>query len=222
MIGGDTLYVRSLARSGVARAFPVTSSLYMLFAYIGSVVLLREHTSWNAALGGVLIAAGISCIVLPSTQYASTSSSSVAATAVDYKELAALGAVSLLWAIATMCLRVGMADISPVTANVARLPAVAALLLLATLVRKRARFGGVTRRTALATAVAGAFGICAGSVLFLTSLQLAGAARASILSSMSPLFAAPMSVLFFKERVTWMLGAGIVLCMGGTAVITLA
>jgi drug/metabolite transporter (DMT)-like permease len=221
MIGGDTLYVRSLARNGVARAFPITSSLYMLFAYIGAVVFLKESVTWGAAIGGVLIAGGITLIVLPSARQASSVITPGIEPGLDAREFAALAGVSLLWAIATMCLRVGMTDVDPISANIVRLPVVAIILLAATVIRKQARFSGVTRQTVAATAAAGALGVCAGSILFLTSLQIAGAARASILSSMSPLFAAPMSILFFRERVTWMLGAGTVLCVVGAAIITM-
>jgi drug/metabolite transporter (DMT)-like permease len=46
--------------------------------------------------------------------------------------------------------------------------------------------------------------------LFLVSVAYAGAARASALSSASPLFGVPLAVMLLRERVTWQLlvGAG--------------
>ncbi len=219
MIAGDTLYVQSLASCGVARAFPITSSLYMLFSYLGAVLLLREPVGWNAALGGAVIAGGISLITLPSLR---RRTDAVLIVPMGMREWAFLIGTGVFWSIATMCLRVGMTGLDTVTANIVRLPIVALLLIGLAVARQRGpRFAHYGWRPLAATAVAGLVGICSGSLMFLYALQTAGAARASILSSLSPLFAAPLSVVFFGERPSWMLAAGTLLCVAGTVAITL-
>ncbi|MCL4533812.1 MAG: DMT family transporter [Bacteroidetes bacterium] len=219
MIAGDTLYVQGMARCGLSRAFPITSSLYMLFSYVGAVVLLKEPVGWNAALGGTIIAAGISLITMGR---AGQKGNDVAAARIGPREWAGLIGASTFWSIATMMLRVGMLEVDTVSANVVRLPVVAAVLLVASTLHQRGpRFARYGWRPLAATAGAGLIGICGGSMLFLYALQTAGAARASILSSLSPLFAAPMSVVFFQEGVTRVLVLGTLLCVAGTVVITL-
>lgn len=219
MIAGDTLYVHSLARCGVARAFPITSSLYMFFAYLGAVLLLGEPVGWSAALGGVIIAGGISLITLASAQHGTDVAAS---TYLGTREWLGLIGTSFFWSIATMMLRVGMLNLDAVPANTVRLPVVALVLLVASVAHQRGpRFAQYGWRPVAATAGSASIGICLGSVLFLYALQTTGAARASILSSLSPLFAAPMSVIFFSERLTWALVAGTLLCVAGTVIIML-
>ncbi len=219
MIAGDTLYVQSLATCGVARAFPITSSLYMLFAYLGAALLLHEPVGWNAALGGAVIASGIALITLPSLR---SGSDGAAIAPLGVREWSFLIGTGVFWSVATMCLRVGMTGLDTVTANIVRLPIVALLLVGLSVARQQElRFLHCGWKPIAATLVAGLVGICSGSLMFLYALQTAGAARASILSSLSPLFAAPLSVALFRERLSWMMAAGTVLCVAGTVAITL-
>ena len=59
-----------------------------------------------------------------------------------------------------------------------------------------------------------------GSVLFLTTIALCGPTRAAILTSTSPLFALPLSVLFLKERVSRAILAGTALTVVGIIVVS--
>jgi drug/metabolite transporter (DMT)-like permease len=61
MIGlgvGDTLYLVSLSRIGVARAVPITC-VYPLFTLLWAAFLMGEPLTWAVVLGAVVIVAGI-------------------------------------------------------------------------------------------------------------------------------------------------------------------
>ena len=51
--------------------------------------------------------------------------------------------------------------------------------------------------------LSGILGMTIGGIVFLFSIQLIGVARAAPLSSSSPLWAAIMSSLYLKEKITW-------------------
>lgn len=54
--------------------------------------------------------------------------------------------------------------------------------------------------------IAGVVGTGVGSLLFIYAVQEAGAGKTAVLSSISPLFALPLSVLFLGEKITrWLL-----------------
>ena len=74
------------------------------------------------------------------------------------------------------------------------------------------------RDLALITAV-GILGTGMGSVLYIFAVAEAGAARAVILNSISPLIALPLSMLVLRERPTGRIGAGTLLCVAGTFIV---
>ena len=60
---GDTLYIGSLRRVGVSRAFPISMAAYPLLTVVLAIALLGEDITVPVALGTVLIIAGIYLIV---------------------------------------------------------------------------------------------------------------------------------------------------------------
>jgi drug/metabolite transporter (DMT)-like permease len=70
------------------------------------------------------------------------------------------------------------------------------------------------RRTLLVLLAAGAF-TSASSLFYLYAVALAGAARAATLSAIAPVFAAPLAVLFLRERLSARVGFGTILSVCG-------
>jgi uncharacterized membrane protein len=74
---------------------------------------------------------------------------------------------------------------------------------------------GVGRRGLAAVALGGILGMGVGGLLYIAAVQDAGAGKAAILSSTSPMFALPLAMFFLAERVTPRLMAGTLLSIVG-------
>ena len=119
------------------------------------------------------------------------------------------------WAAGAVWLRSILDDdgIEPLTANAIRMASGAATLWVVIIATRGA--GGVlagvnSGRTLALAAAAGALGTGVSSLLFMVGIQEAGAGKAAILTSTSPLFTLPLAFLFLAERPA----AGVI---GGTA-----
>ncbi len=212
MGGGDTLYVRSLGLIGVSRAFPVATSGYLLLTFVVAVALLGEAITVKALLGGAAVAGGISLVALSTPQDPSVRTSS--GRRVTLGLLSAAGA-ALCWAIAVSILKLALAEVDVVTANAIRLPVVALSLLALSAGRRTFRPKDYGWRPTAVVGLAGVLGITIGSLFFLRAVQAVGAAKTAVLSSTSPLFAVPLSILFLGERPSLPAILGTLLCVGG-------
>ena len=76
------------------------------------------------------------------------------------------------------------------------------------------RPAGLSRRSIAILAVAGVMGAFS-SMMYLTAVHYAGAAKASVLSSTAPLFGLPISVVFLHERVSSRVAAGTLITVSG-------
>ncbi|MDO8672150.1 MAG: DMT family transporter, partial [Dehalococcoidia bacterium] len=59
MVGGDTVYVRSLRLIGVSKAFPIAMCSYPLISSFVAVAFLGEPFTWFFAIGAVLVLGGL-------------------------------------------------------------------------------------------------------------------------------------------------------------------
>jgi drug/metabolite transporter (DMT)-like permease len=191
---GDTFYVRSLTRIGVSRAFPV-ASIYPAITLILGMIFLREQPSLTIVLGLVLVVGGILLIGRRKTM-------DLASKAIDSAGLGFALIAALAWALSYTLLGPGMEGLDSIMVASFRTPALA--LVLFGIVAMRGTFPKLktlTRRDWIILVVGGIIGWGLGSLLFLLSVTLLGPVRAAILTSTSPLFALPMSVIFLKEEV---------------------
>ena len=216
MAGGDTMYVRSLGLIGVARAFPVSISGYLLLTFVVAVAFLGETLSLRAIVGGVAVAGGISLVGL------ATSSGGGAADGGRGWLLGLLMATgaAVCWTIAVSILKLALAEVDVVAANSIRLPTVALALLAIAVGRRDFRPKDYGWRAVSIVGLAGVLGIGVGSLLFLYAVQTAGVARTAVLSSTSPLFAVPLSAVFLGERLTVPIVLGTLLCVVGIVLLT--
>jgi len=210
---GDTLYLRSMSIIGVARAVPI-SGVYPLFAMLIAVSLLGEHLSWANVVGVLLLIAAIYFLAFPGQMLRSTLGTLF--TAKNARGVALALAAGMCWAIGTSIVKVALADVDFLVANALRLP-VATLLLIswANKTQGTASLRKAGWRSLGIVALTGFFGTGLGSTLFMVGVQFAGAAKAAPLSSLSPLFSAPLSALFLGERLDRQVILGTVLSVIG-------
>jgi DME family drug/metabolite transporter len=109
---------------------------------------------------------------------------------------------AILYAICTIMLQIGLADIDPITANFIRIfsGSLALIPMFAA-----ARVNGMPkppRKAVKVIAALGIFGVVPGSIAFLAAVKYAGAVITSVLASTTPLFALPISIFVLKEKLT--------------------
>ena len=211
---GDTLYINALGFLGVTRTFPITNSAYPFLTFLLAVLLLGEKVAWTLPIGGVLIVAGITWIVLE--QRRADAGSAVKVELVR-GVVFALGA-ALMWATATVWLRGQQGNLNAVAAASLRIPAASSavwLTLAMTRGRERLPRPQPSRRSIGIVALAGLLGTGIGSILFVYAVDELGAARTAFLTTSAPIFALPMSVLFLHEKLTPRVLVGTLITIAG-------
>lgn len=198
---GDTLYINALGYLGVSRTFPITNSAYPFITFLLAVVLLGEPVTWTLPIGGALIVAGITWIVVEQRRADAASDVNVELVRGVVFALAAAAA----WATATIWLRGQQGDLDALGAASLRIPAASAAVWI-TIAMTRGRteqpLRQLTRRSLAIVAVAGVLGTGLGSILFIYSVAEIGAAKTAFLTTSAPVFALPMGVAFLSEKLT--------------------
>lgn len=188
---GDTLYINALGHLGVSRTFPITNSAYPFITFLLAVVLLGEAVTWTLPIGGALIVAGITWIVLEQRRADAASDVKVELVCGVIFALAAASA----WATATIWLRGQQGDLDALGAASLRIPAASAAVWI-TIAMTRGRgeqpVRQTTPRSLAIVASAGVLGTGLGSILFIYAVGEIGAAKTAFLTTSAPVFAMPM------------------------------
>lgn len=216
---GDTVYVQALPRVGLQRMAPTTTALFVALSASGGVLLLDEPAGWSLATGGLLVVAGTYVIIAARAEAVPDPSGpqrlGMAST------VGVLLLVASAWSAATLLLAGGRGDLGAFAVSAVRIPAGG---LTIAIVATAASRGAILRRLPtiddLPVVLAlGVGGTAIGSVLYIYAVAEAGAARAVILNSTSPLMVVPLSIYFLRERPTLLVGAGTFLCLLGTLMV---
>jgi transporter family protein len=211
---GDAFYVSSMARLGVSRAFPIASS-YPALTLLFAGLFLREHVQWLTVGGLALVLGGIFLISRQVSKSGPSQTASKAWPGIPFALLA-----SLCWAISMLLVAPGIQGLDAIMVASFRTPALA-LMMWGIVAARRTwpKLVALSRREWVILLVGGLIGWGLGSVLFLLSVSLLGATRAAILTSTSPLFALPFSVIVLREKVTVPIICGTLLTVTGVALV---
>lgn len=210
---GDTLYINALGFLGVTRTFPITNSAYPFLTFLLAVMLLGEEVTWTLPIGGGLIVAGITWIVLE--QRSADAQANVRVDLARGVVLAVLAA--FFWSLATVWLRGQQGNLDAVAAASLRIPA-ASIAVMATIgltTRSAPSVRGLSAKSLVVLTAAGVLGTAIGSILFIYAVEDIGAARTAFLTTSAPIFALPMGVLFLSERITPRVLLGTLLTIAG-------
>lgn len=208
---GDLLYFWSMKLIGLARAMPL-SATYPFFTLILALLFLGEQLNWGIVGGAALITGGAYLLAFPRGTGKIRSS---AAQRMDLKGMALALVAAICWAVSTVILRLGLEGVDIAVANSVRL-SVLVIALFAVLFQ-RGEIGRIREyglRSLGITLLAGVIGTGLGTFAFLAALQRAGAAKTSILTSTTPLFGLPFS-LVLREKLTSRTLLGTILAMVG-------
>jgi len=212
---GDTFYIYSLARIGVSQAFPLAST-YPALTLLFGMFFLHEEVSLGIVGGLVLVLGGIWLISRPPASRAQD-----AARVIKGSGVALALVASFCWAVSMSLLGAGMKGLDPIMVASVRAPALSLVLWgIVALRRSAPALAKLSRHEWVILIVGALIGWGLGSVLFLATIALCGPTRAAILTSTSPLFALPLSVLFLKERVSRAILAGTALTVVGIVLVS--
>ena len=215
---GDSIYIKSLSLLDASIAFPIAQCSFPLMTVMIAALLLDEPFTWLNCVGAFLVVLGIYLIAVSGKkddahpQKANLSGKGV---------LLALAA-AVAWTAAAVTLKIGVEDMDPFIAAGIRISSSAVLLSGLILVRSNGRSSGPTRfslGSVLLAATAGVLTYGVAAVGYVAAIQLIGAGKTVPLTTTSPLFVLPFSILLLKEKPTGHAVAGIVLCVLGIVLV---
>ena len=211
---GDTVFFESTKTLGLARAMTV-SMVYPPIASLLAVWVFDERITPAIAAGGMVTLGGLALLVGERAPGASGGPRG------GRRGLALALLAAVAWAVSTVLIKAPLHEVEPVTVQAVRLPLAGALLWLTPWARGTGRVVRAHPRTLVPLLILLGVLTAASSVTFVLGLQLAGVTLASILSATAPLFALPIGLVAFGERVTWRAVAGAAICIAGIAILSL-
>lgn len=214
IVMGNTFFIKSLSSADVARVFPIIFSFDLFITTIIAAIFLGEAVTWSTFLGAAVIVAGITLLSGQTRGIRQEGKSMLRSGEAKGILFAMIGGTC--WAVANSLMKMGLREISPALFNFIRLPVVT--LILSVLVWQREGMPELTRlnrRQVTRAAVAGILEQDVGMVLSFMAIQMIGVAKTALLRATSPLFVAPLAVIFLKEKMTWRVVLGTLLCVSG-------
>jgi DME family drug/metabolite transporter len=220
---GDTLYMASLKRIGVARAVPITCT-YPLFNLLWSIFLVGQEITLPAVLGAVAIVLGI--WFLGETEEADVRETQ--------KRNLIIGVVYALVTAIAWSVSITMMDVAVTlpkggsmdfafAVNTIRVTAIAVpFLALSPLIDRKMSFLKISRRTLVTLIVGGIVALGVGWFFLGYSFAIkTPEARAVPISSTTPLFSTLFGIIFLHEKVTAMQVIASIVIVGGVFLIFL-
>ncbi len=217
LIIGDIAYLTSQERIGVSYAFPIAAT-FPISTYIIAIFVVDEVILWTRFVGIMLAVVGV---ILVSRAQASTSNDEENTSSLDRVGLLLALFSALCWSVGSVLLQIGVAEVDPIDANFVRMIFGAGIIAPLFLGSVRRGMPKPTRKATKILLVAAFFGMAWGSLLYTYAVKMIGASVASVLGSISPLFALPISIVFLKEKVTFRSILGILLTVSGVILVVL-
>jgi len=217
MVVGDTFYLLSQERIGVAYAYPI-SNVYPIVTYILSMVFLGEAFMMARWFGAILAVTGV---VLLSWEQNRNKREEIHVRGKTIVGLVLVVLAIICYAAGTVLVQVGLDGVDPLDANFVR-TLVCSLVFVP--IYGVARYRGMdqpTRKAAKITAIAAFFGMGFGSLLYAISVKYVGATTMSVMASMGPIFGLPMSVHHLNEKVTLRAVVGTIISILGVILVVI-
>jgi drug/metabolite transporter (DMT)-like permease len=221
---GDTTYFFAISKLGVAKATPIAKA-YPIFAVIFSFFVFGESLGGIKIIGVVLAIVGTTLMCQrPKEEAGSAGLDSSSHRAEDHwlGVAAALG-TAIAWALGAIVLKQSLTKADPITVSfIKTIIAGSALWAISSRVdHGRGRSIALNRRAVLLASATG--GTLAGAALLsVYSIKYVGAGSASVYTGLAPLFAVPLGVIIFKEKMSVAAVLGCAFAIVGVYCVSLA
>jgi drug/metabolite transporter (DMT)-like permease len=211
---GDTAFFESTRFLGLARAMTISTAGYPLLASVLALWWFGEQINVALAVGAVVTLGGLVLIVSEHGPDAPGPSEG------RRWGLGLAGVAAIAWAVSAALMKPPLREIDPLTIQAVRLP-LSTLLLWATPWARGTARGLWAQRRVVGRRIGALSVLTALSAIgFLAGLKYAGVTLGTVLSSASPLFALPIGLVAFGERVTWRAATGAALTVAGIAILS--
>jgi DME family drug/metabolite transporter len=198
---GDTLYMVSLKRIGVARAVPITCT-YPLFNLLWAVFLVREQVTLPVVLGAIIIILGIWLLGQKKETHANGKKNKNLVIGV-----ACALATAVIWSISITMIDMAVKETRnldyALAINTIRVTAIAiSLLASAPLIDREFGFLKMQKKTSATLIFGGIVALGFGWFFLTYSFVNTLESQAVPISSTTPLFSTLSAIIFLHERVT--------------------
>jgi len=217
LVVGDMLYLTAQERIGVSYAFPVAST-YPIYTYIIAIIFLSETIIISRFIGIIVAVIGVSLI----SREQAVNNESLNLTKFDVLGIGLSLIAAVCWALGSILLQIGVADIEPIDANFVRMLFGGAIFVPVVLTAVNRGMPKPTRRATKIIVGVGFLGMTMGSLLYTYTVKMVGASIAALLGSTSPLFAVPISILILKESISRRSIFAVLLTVLGVALVIIA
>lgn len=200
---GDLVYLTSQSRIGVSRAFPI-AMIFPLVTYFFSILFLNEGLRITRLVGALLAVIGVSLITREQAKQDEETQIPETEGRENWDKIGIILAfiAALCWATATVILQIGLVGADPIDANLIRITVGSVFLLPIFIIARKRGMPKPTKRASKIVLVAGFFGMGIGSVLYVSTVAITGAAVTSVIAASAPLFALPLAIFYLKEKIT--------------------
>jgi drug/metabolite transporter (DMT)-like permease len=216
---GDTSFFIAIKKIGVSKAMPIAKTFPAITVLL-SWILLDETLGPLKLLGVAFAVAGTALMSQPPADPALAVADNKAEARSSRRDhwigfLVAVG-TAFAWAIGAVVLKVSLTSASVTEVSLFKTIVAGSMLWIMSSRVDRVPVGAVLfNRTSLLLAVATGFTLAGAALLLVYSISLVGAGTASVYAGLAPLFAVPLGVLIFKERMSIPAAIGCVLAIGG-------
>jgi drug/metabolite transporter (DMT)-like permease len=209
---GDLVYLTSQNRVGVSIAFPIAHT-FPVFTYIFSMIFLRE-LFYVTRFAGVLLAV-LGVIFVSKQENAGKEPDQSLDVGIDKIGILLAILASVMFAIATLLIQVGMTEIDPIDGQLVRM-FFGSLMMVPIFILFRKPGDTIPNKSTMKIIIVGSFfGFAFGSLLFVASIKYAGATISAVVGTTAPLFALPLSFSHLKEHITSRVVGGTMLTVIG-------
>jgi drug/metabolite transporter (DMT)-like permease len=211
---GDTAFFESTKSLGIGRAMTIATAGHPILASLFAFWWFGEQITATVAVGSLVTLGGLALILSERGVETDVSPEK------RRRGLTLALIAALAWAVSAALMKPPVQEIDPLTIQAVRMPG-SALVLWATPWARGTVRGlwaqrrSVGRRVALLSVLT-----AMSAVAYLSGLKYAGVALGTVLSSVSPLFALPIGLIAFGERLTWRAAIGAILAVVGIGILS--
>ncbi|MGH7359881.1 MAG: DMT family transporter [Candidatus Rokuibacteriota bacterium] len=211
---GDTAFFESTKSLGLGRAMTIATAGHPILASLFALWWFGEEITATVAVGSLVTLGGLA-LILSERRVETDVSREARRRGLGLALLAALA-----WAVSAALMKPPVQEIDPLTIQAVRMPGSALILWATPWARGTVRTLWTQRRTVGRRVVLLSVLTAMSAVAYLSGLRYAGVTLGTVLSSVSPLFALPIGLLAFGERLTWRATMGAVLAVAGIAILS--